>query len=138
MDGHIDQSRTAKLQPMALAQRWWFIPVHRYQTLQDVSGLTVAASIRKRLWWLLNFTLPNCRNGTGSEMTSLLMFAISAFLLMPTSTNCVMAMWKLLLYPACLLEQMQSEGQLQQGNYRVLNQQPTRRYTMYGIDAAIS
>nr|WP_321459987.1 PhnD/SsuA/transferrin family substrate-binding protein [uncultured Vibrio sp.] len=94
----------------------------RYQTLQDVSGLTVAAVSENAFGGYLTLRYQIVAMGLDPNdfFTDVryLGFPIDANLYQLRDGNVEAAV-----VPACLLEQMQSEGLLQQGNYRVLNQQ---------------
>ncbi|HHF3206540.1 TPA: PhnD/SsuA/transferrin family substrate-binding protein [Vibrio diabolicus] len=94
-----------------------------YQTLQDVSGLSVAAVSEKAFGGYLTLRYQIVEMGLNPNDffadVRYLGFPIDANLYQLRDGNVEAAV-----VPACLLEQMQNEGLLQPGNYRVLNQQP--------------
>ncbi|HHX8602626.1 TPA: sensor histidine kinase [Vibrio alginolyticus] len=97
-----------------------------YQTVQDVSGRPVAAVSEKAFGGYLTMRYQIVKmelnpNDFFSDVRYL-GFPIDANLYQLRDGNVEAAV-----VPACLLEQMLSEGLLQPGNYRVLNQQPNER-----------
>lgn len=94
-----------------------------YQTLQDVSGLPVAAVSEKAFGGYLTMRYQIVKMGLNPNDffsdVRYLGFPIDANLYQLRDGNVEAAV-----IPACLLEQMQNEGLLQQGDFRVLNQQP--------------
>lgn len=97
-----------------------------YQTLQDVLGRPVAAVSEKAFGGYLTMRYQIVEMGLNPNDffsdVRYLGFPIDANLYQLRDGNVEAAV-----APACLLEQMQSEGLLQPGNYRVLNQQPNER-----------
>ncbi|HHF2872454.1 TPA: PhnD/SsuA/transferrin family substrate-binding protein [Vibrio diabolicus] len=94
-----------------------------HQTLQDVSGLPVAAVSEKAFGGYLTMRYQILEMGLNPNDffadVRYLGFPIDANLYQLRDGNVESAV-----VPACLLEQMQNEGLLQQGDFRVLNQQP--------------
>ncbi|EIE5865371.1 sensor histidine kinase [Vibrio alginolyticus] len=94
-----------------------------YQTVQDVSGRPVAAVSEKAFGGYLTMRYQIVKMGLNPNDffsdVRYLGFPIDANLYQLRDGNVEAAV-----VPACLLEQMLSEGLLQPGNYRVLNQQP--------------
>ncbi|MBR9873735.1 MAG: sensor histidine kinase [Vibrionaceae bacterium] len=94
-----------------------------YQTLQDVSGLPVAAVSEKAFGGYLTLRYQIVEMGLDPNDffadVRYLGFPIDANLYQLRDGNVEAAV-----VPSCLLEQMQHEGLLQQGDFRVLNQQP--------------
>ncbi|WP_417877376.1 sensor histidine kinase [Vibrio sp.] len=94
-----------------------------YKTLQDVSGLPVAAVAEKAFGGYLTLRYQIVEMGFDPNDffadVRYLGFPIDANLYQLRDGNVEAAV-----VPACLLEQMQNEGLLQQGDYRVLSQQP--------------
>ncbi|ANP65163.1 PhnD/SsuA/transferrin family substrate-binding protein [Vibrio alginolyticus] len=97
-----------------------------YQTVQDVSGRRVAAVSEKAFGGYLTMRYQIVKMGLNPNDffsdVRYLGFPIDANLYQLRDGNVEAAV-----VPACLLEQMLSEGLLQPGNYRVLNQQPNER-----------
>ncbi|MBS9815036.1 sensor histidine kinase [Vibrio alginolyticus] len=97
-----------------------------YQTLQDVSGLPVAAVSEKAFGGYLTMRYQIVKMGLNPNDffsdVRYLGFPIDANLYQLRDGNVEAAV-----VPACLLEQMLSEGLLLPSNYRVLNQQPNER-----------
>ncbi|HHF0481991.1 TPA: PhnD/SsuA/transferrin family substrate-binding protein [Vibrio antiquarius] len=93
-----------------------------HQTLQDVSGLPVAAVSEKAFGGYLTMRYQILEMGLNPNDffadVRYLGFPIDANLYQLRDGNVEAAV-----VPACLLEQMQNEGLLQQGDFRVLNQQ---------------
>lgn len=93
-----------------------------YQILQDVSGLPVAAVSEKAFGGYLTLRYQIVEMGLNPNDffadVRYLGFPIDANLYQLRDGNVEAAV-----VPACLLEQMQNEGLLQQGYFRVLNQQ---------------
>lgn len=93
-----------------------------YQTLQDASGLSVAAVSEKAFGGYLTLRYQIVEMGLDPNDffadVRYLGFPIDANLYQLRDGNVEAAV-----VPACLLEQMQNEGLLQQGYFRVLNQQ---------------
>ncbi|HHF2937116.1 TPA: sensor histidine kinase [Vibrio diabolicus] len=93
-----------------------------YQTLQDVSGLSVAAVSEKAFGGYLTLRYQIVEMGLNPNDffadVRYLGFPIDANLYQLRDGNVEAAV-----VPACLLEQMQNEGLLQQGDFLVLNQQ---------------
>ncbi|HHX8349222.1 TPA: sensor histidine kinase [Vibrio diabolicus] len=93
-----------------------------YQTLQDVSGLPVAAVSEKAFGGYLTLRYQIVEMGLNPNDffadVRYLGFPIDANLYQLRDGNVEAAV-----VPACLLEQMQNEGLLQQGDFLVLNQQ---------------
>ncbi|MCR9847914.1 sensor histidine kinase [Vibrio antiquarius] len=93
-----------------------------HQTLQDVSGLPVAAVSEKAFGGYLTLRYQIVEMGLNPNDffadVRYLGFPIDANLYQLRDGNVEAAV-----VPACLLEQMQNEGLLQQGYFRVLNQQ---------------
>ncbi|CAE6895680.1 sensor histidine kinase [Vibrio sp. B1FLJ16] len=103
-----------------------------YQSLQDVSGLPVAAVAEKAFGGYLTLRYQIVEMGLDPNDffadVRYLGFPIDANLYQLRDGNVEAAV-----VPACLLEKMQKEGLLQQGDYRVLNQQPRD-----GLQCAVS
>ncbi|MGI2863159.1 sensor histidine kinase [Vibrio alginolyticus] len=97
-----------------------------YQTVQDVSGRPVAAVSEKAFGGYLTMRYQIVKMGLNPNDffsdVRYLGFPIDANLYQLRDGNVEAAV-----VPACLLEQMLSEGLLQPSNYRVLNQQPNER-----------
>ncbi|EOX3977965.1 sensor histidine kinase [Vibrio alginolyticus] len=97
-----------------------------YQTVQDVSGRPVAAVSEKAFGGYLTMRYQIVKMGLNPNDffsdVRYLGFPIDANLYQLRDSNVEAAV-----VPACLLEQMLSEGLLQPSNYRVLNQQPNER-----------
>ncbi|HHF3150296.1 TPA: PhnD/SsuA/transferrin family substrate-binding protein [Vibrio diabolicus] len=93
-----------------------------YQTLQDVSGLSVTAVSEKAFGGYLTLRYQIVEMGLNPNDffadVRYLGFPIDANLYQLRDGNVEAAV-----VPACLLEQMQNEGLLQQGDFLVLNQQ---------------
>ncbi|MDV6251749.1 PhnD/SsuA/transferrin family substrate-binding protein [Vibrio sp. EA2] len=96
-----------------------------YKTLQDVAGLPVAAVSEKAFGGYLTLRYQIVEMGLDPNDffadVRYLGFPIDANLYQLRDGNVEAAV-----VPACLLERMQSEGLLQIGGYRVLNQQPNQ------------
>lgn len=94
-----------------------------YQTLKDVSGFPVAAVSEKAFGGYLTLRYQIVEMGLDPNDffadVRYLGFPIDANLYQLRDGNVEAAV-----VPACLLEQMQNEGLLQHGDFRVLNQQP--------------
>lgn len=94
-----------------------------YQSLQDVAGLPMAAVSEKAFGGYLTLRYQIVEMGLDPNDffsdVRYLGFPIDANLYQLRDGNVEAAV-----VPACLLEQMQNEGLLQQGDFRVLNQQP--------------
>ncbi|EGR2557225.1 sensor histidine kinase [Vibrio alginolyticus] len=97
-----------------------------YQTVQDVSGRPVAAVSEKAFGGYLTMRYQIVKMGLNPNDffsdVRYLGFPIDANLYQLRDGNVEAAV-----VPACLLEQMLSEGLLQPSNYRVLHQQPNER-----------
>lgn len=94
-----------------------------YQTLKEVSGLPVAAVAEKAFGGYLTLRYQIVEMGFDPND----FFADVRFLGFPIDANLYQLRdgnVEAAVVPACLLEKMQDEGLLQQGGFRVLNQQP--------------
>ncbi|MCY9875777.1 PhnD/SsuA/transferrin family substrate-binding protein [Vibrio natriegens] len=94
-----------------------------YQTLKEVSGLPVAAVAEKAFGGYLTLRYQIVEMGLDPND----FFADVRFLGFPIDANLYQLRdgnVEAAVVPACLLEKMQDEGLLQQGGFRVLNQQP--------------